>query len=133
MLANARVSRRALLALSGCAACQLCAGLFYATRVLAPDVIGDFEDGAYEYLLAGGTCLAGDLFGTYAFHEPLDVGSKIVFANAGAYALVKAHYFNGINLPSIYALRAGGDLVLEKKFSYEDFASQCGAVEHENN
>ncbi len=41
MLANARVSRRALLALSGCAACQLCAGLFYATRVLAPDVIGD--------------------------------------------------------------------------------------------
>ena len=101
--------------------------------VFAPDVIGDSEEGAYEYLLAGGTCLAGDLFGTYGFLEPLDVGSKIVFANAGAYALVKAHYFNGINLPSIYALRAGGELVLEKKFTYEDFARQCGAVEHENN
>ena len=101
--------------------------------VFVPDVIGDSEEGAYEYLLAGGTCLAGDLFGTYGFLEPLDVGSKIVFANAGAYAFVKAHYFNGINLPSIYALRAGGELVLEKKFTYEDFARQCGAVEHENN
>ena len=60
-------------------------------------------------------------------------GSKIVFANAGAYSLVKANYFNGINLPSIYALTAEGELVLEKKFTYEDFARQCGAVEHENN
>ena len=98
----------------------------------APDVIGDSEEGEYEYLLAGGTCLAGDLFGTYAFHEPLDVGSKIVFANAGAYSLVKANYFNGINLPSIYALTAEGELVLEKKFTYEDFARQCGVVEHAN-
>jgi len=99
----------------------------------SPDVIGDTEDGEYEYLLAGGTCLAGDLFGTYAFGEPLDVGSKVVFANAGAYALVKAHYFNGINLPSIYALTPHGELILEKKFTYEDFARQCGVVEHENN
>ena len=41
MLAKVHVSRRALLVLLGCAVCQLCAGLFYATRVLAPDVIGD--------------------------------------------------------------------------------------------
>jgi MFS family permease len=41
MLANVRVSRSALIVLAGCAACQLCAGLFYATRVLAPDVIED--------------------------------------------------------------------------------------------
>lgn len=99
----------------------------------SPDVIGDTEEGEYEYLLAGGTCLAGDLFGIYAFDEPLDVGSKIVFANAGAYTLVKANYFNGINLPSIYVLTAEGELMLEKKFTYEDFARQCGAVEHENN
>lgn len=41
MLANVRVSRSALVVLAGCAACQLCAGLFYATRVLSPDVIED--------------------------------------------------------------------------------------------
>ena len=41
MFADARDSRRALLVLAGCATCQLCAGLFYATRVLAPDVIDD--------------------------------------------------------------------------------------------
>ena len=99
----------------------------------APDVIGDTEEGQFEYLLAGGTCLAGDLFGTYAFNERLDIGSKVIFANAGAYSLVKANYFNGINLPSIYALTADGELVLEKKFTYEDFTRQCGAVEHADN
>ena len=98
-----------------------------------PDVIGDIDEGKYEYLLAGGTCLAGDVFGTYGFHEPLIVGSKIVFANAGAYSLVKAHYFNGINLPSIYALSAAGELILEKEFSYEDFKRQYGMVEHAHN
>ena len=98
-----------------------------------PDVIGDTEEGRYEYILAGGTCLAGDLFGTYAFDAPLDIGSRVVFANAGAYCLVKANYFNGINLPSIYALKENGELILEKKFTYEDFARQCGAVEHANN
>jgi len=41
MLANLGVSRRALLALTGCVTCQLCAGLFYASRALAPDVIDD--------------------------------------------------------------------------------------------
>ncbi len=96
-------------------------------------MIGDTEEGRYEYVLAGATCLAGDLFGIYTFDEPLDVGSKVVFANAGAYSLVKANCFNGINLPSIYALTEDGELVLEKKFTYEDFARQCGAVEHADN
>jgi carboxynorspermidine decarboxylase len=98
-----------------------------------PDVQGDTEDGAYEYILAGATCLAGDLFGIYAFNEALDVGSKVVFPNAGAYSLVKAHFFNGVNLPSVYALTDEGKFKLNKQFTFEDFARQCGAVEYENN
>ena len=32
-----------------------------------PDVAGHDDDGEYEYLLAGSTCLAGDVMGEYAF------------------------------------------------------------------
>ncbi len=92
----------------------------------SPDVVGDRDEGPHEYILAGCSCLAGDLFGEYAFDEPLQVGSRVVFANVGAYSLVKANRFNGINLPSVYALTAAGELVLTKRFTYEDFASQNG-------
>jgi carboxynorspermidine decarboxylase len=77
-----------------------------------PDV-AEHEDGApHEYILAGCSCLAGDVFGTYAFDEPLDIGSRITFTNVGAYTLVKAHTFNGIPLPSIYMLDERGELAL---------------------
>jgi carboxynorspermidine decarboxylase len=92
-----------------------------------PDVIGHRDGGRFQYILAGRTCLAGDLFGEYAFDEPLRVGSQVVFANMGAYTLVKAHMFNGVNLPTIYALTESGELVLKQRFTYEDFASRCGA------
>ena len=91
-----------------------------------PDVEGHVDGGRYTYLLAGCSCLAGDLFGVYSFHEPLNVGSRVVFPDAGAYSIVKAHMFNGINLPSIYALTAAGELVLIKRFTYGDFASHNG-------
>ena len=72
------------------------------------------------------TCLAGDVFGEYAFDEPLEIGSRVIFANVGAYTLVKAHMFNGVNLPSIYAYTTEGKLELKKRFTYEDFKSRCG-------
>jgi len=92
-----------------------------------PDIVGHDDDAPYEYLLAGCTCLAGDLFGEYRFAEPLEVGKRVVFSNAGAYTLSKAHMFNGVNLPTIYAITEGGDLVLKKGFSYADFAGKWGA------
>ena len=96
-----------------------------------PDVLGHTDDGKYSYILAGASCLAGDVFGEYAFNEPLEVGSRVVFTGMGAYTLVKANMFNGINLPSIYSLREDGELVLEKQFTYEDFASRCGVETHD--
>lgn len=92
-----------------------------------PDVIGHKDDGRFDYILAGCSCLAGDVFGEYAFDEPLEIGSKVIFENVGAYTLVKAHMFNGINLPSIYAYTSDGKLELKKQFTYEDFKSRCGA------
>jgi carboxynorspermidine decarboxylase len=91
-----------------------------------PDVLGDSEEGGHEYLLAGGTCLAGDLFGLYGFDEPLEIGSRVVFPDVGAYTTVKAHLFNGINLPSVYTLGADGRLELRRRYTYQDFVSRCG-------
>ncbi len=83
-------------------------------------------DAAHEYLLAGCTCLAGDLFGYYRFPEPLSVGDRVVFSNAGSYSLVKAHTFNGVALPSVYALTTDGELVPQGSPSYEEYAARWG-------
>jgi carboxynorspermidine decarboxylase len=66
------------------------------------------------------------LFGEYKFLEPLEIGSLVIFKNMGSYTLVKAHMFNGINLPAIYAYTLDGKLELKKKFCYEDFKSRWG-------
>ena len=91
-----------------------------------PDVVGQDGDAPHEYLLAGCTCLAGDLFGAYRFPEPLGAGDKVVFSNAGSYTLVKAHTFNGVALPSVYALTTGGELVLKSSPSYGEYATRWG-------
>ena len=92
-----------------------------------PDVL-EHDDGAEnEYVLAGSSCLAGDQMGVYGFEGRLRVGSRIVFSNVGAYSLVKAHMFNGINLPAIYSITGAGDLILRRRFTYEDFVSRFGA------
>ena len=92
-----------------------------------PDVVGQADDGRHEYILAGCTCLAGDLFGNYRFAEPLAVGSRVVFPDAGAYSLVKAHRFNGVNLPDVYIATPDGETKLRKRFSFNDFRSAVGA------
>lgn len=89
-----------------------------------PDVSGHDEDGPFEYILAGCTCLAGDVFGEYRFPQPLEVGDRLLFRNVGSYTLTKAQMFNGINLPSIYALRDAGRLELLREFGYQDYESR---------
>jgi len=97
----------------------------------SPDVAGDTNEGRYCYILAGATCLAGDVFGEYAFDTPLAVGSRVTFTGVGAYTLVKSHMFNGINLPSIYALTPAGELILHKRFDYEDFRQRLEPEKHD--
>lgn len=72
-----------------------------------PELAEHDSNGLYSFVLAGCTCLAGDLFGEYRFSEPLKVGDKLVFKNVGAYSLVKANRFNGYNLPDIYLTNTG--------------------------
>ena len=91
-----------------------------------PDVLMDVEGGQYPYIIAGSTCLAGDVFGEYAFNNPLDIGSTVVMYGVGAYNLVKAHTFNGVPLPSIYALGANGEVDLMHEFTLEEQSARWG-------
>jgi len=86
-----------------------------------PHILQETPEGQYEYRLAGCSCLSGDLFGDYRFDQALEIGSRITFKNVGAYMLVKANMFNGINLPTANILKSDETLVIEKEFSYEDF------------
>ncbi len=93
---------------------------------VAPDIMGHDDDGDHEYQLAGSSCLAGDVMGDYGFRRPLKVGSRVVLKNVGAYTMVKAHMFNGINLPAVYSISAAGELTLRRRFTYDDFLSRFG-------
>ena len=95
-----------------------------------PDVAGHSDDAPSSYILAGASCLAGDIFGEYSFCEPLAVGDRVVFENAGAYTLAKAHMFNGVDLPAIYAMHPSGTLELKQDFGYSTFVERWKATMH---
>ena len=86
-----------------------------------PEVEGSTADGAHEYLLAGSSCLAGDVFGRYRFQTPLDINNTITFTEAGAYAQAKSHRFNGINLPSVWTVGSDGKRIVHQEFDYVDY------------
>ena len=75
----------------------------------------------YAYLLAGNSCLSGDVFGEYEFAEPLKAGDKIVFGDMGSYSFAQANYFNGINFPDIAFYSKSGGVQHLKNYTYEDY------------
>jgi len=88
-----------------------------------PKVMNTSDNGKYEYRLVGCSCLSGDLYGDYSFKEPLEMGSRIIFENVGAYMQVKSNMFNGINLPASYLLQ-NNNFKLLKQYSYDSFRTR---------
>lgn len=88
-----------------------------------PELHEHQPDGRYSAILAGCTCLAGDVFGRYRFAEPLQVGDKVVFKQVGAYSLIKANRFNGYNFPDIY-LSDSVRVKRIKHYDYQDYRQQ---------
>jgi carboxynorspermidine decarboxylase len=76
-----------------------------------------------RYMVAGRSCLAGDVFGTYAFPADLREGSLIAFADAADYTIVKKNWFNGLPMPSIVIRRLDGSVDVVRTFGYEDFVN----------
>ena len=90
----------------------------------SPELLQQSPSGQYEYRLAGASCLSGDLFGDYRFETELKCGARIIFSNVGAYMSVKSNMFNGINLPSVYALTNNNELALQKCYDYADYRNR---------
>ncbi|MDD5138222.1 MAG: carboxynorspermidine decarboxylase [Candidatus Omnitrophica bacterium] len=79
--------------------------------------------GRFTYMVAGRSCLAGDVFGTYRLDRRLKVGSEIRFLDAAGYTMVKKNWFNGLQMPSIVVKRLSGSLDVVRRFSYRDFVN----------
>ena len=79
------------------------------------------KQGKFEYVIAGRSCLAGDVFGTYRFKSRLKVGSVVRIGDAAGYTMVKKNWFNGLAMPSIVVKRKSGSVRLIRRFEYKDF------------
>lgn len=83
--------------------------------------IKDTGTGHFKYVIAGRSCLAGDVFGTYNFKAKLKVGSIIKISDAGGYTMVKKNWFNGLQMPSIAVKKINNSIDLIRTFDYNDF------------
>lgn len=93
-----------------------------------PPVFGAGEPGelGHDVILAGKTCMTGDIIGEYSFPEPLKAGDRLIFGDMMQYSFVKNNTFNGTPLPDIAVLETDGSYRVVKKFAYEDFAGKLG-------
>lgn len=82
------------------------------------------KHGKYDYILAGVSCLAGDIIGEYKFNTPIQIGDKIVFSEMGAYTFAKENYFNGINHPAIVLYDQTHGFEIVKQFYYQDYEAK---------
>lgn len=74
--------------------------------------------------IGGPSCLAGDIFGDYAFDRLPTTGDRIYFEDMALYTMVKTNTFNGIRLPNLYLKTAPSAFELVRSFSYDDFISR---------
>jgi len=74
-------------------------------------------------MIAGRTCLAGDVLGEYHLEAPLRVGDQVAIADAAGYTMVKKSWFNGIAMPSIAVRRLDGTIEVVREFTYLDYES----------
>lgn len=88
-----------------------------------PMIEGESDTGAFEYIIGGMTCLAGDQIGGFRFDTPLKVGTRLKFLDMIHYTMVKTTFFNGVEHPSICLLDSNGQLKTLKNVGYENFKS----------
>jgi len=86
--------------------------------------LSEGDSGAtHEYQIAGRTCLAGDIFGTYKFPDTLNLGDLIPIADAAGYTIVQKTWFNGVPMPAIVVKRLDGKVEIVRTFNYQEYLS----------
>lgn len=86
-----------------------------------PAKIDAAGSGRFKYIIAGRSCLAGDVFGTYRFKARIKPGSIIRMSDSAGYTMVKKNWFNGLQMPSIVIKRLNGAHEVVRCFAYKDF------------
>lgn len=79
--------------------------------------------GRFKYQVAGRSCLAADIFGTYRFKTRLKIGNIVRIQDAAGYTMVKKNWFNGLTMPSIVVKRLNGSIDVIRNFEYKDFVN----------
>lgn len=77
--------------------------------------------GRFKLMIAGRSCLAGDLFGQYGLKTRLKPGDIVHIADAAGYTMVKKNWFNGLPMPAICVKRLNGRLEQVRSFGYKDY------------
>lgn len=77
--------------------------------------------GPHQIMIAGRSCLAGDVFGSYGLENQLKVGDEVRIADTAGYTMVKKNWFNGLPMPSIAVRRLDGSVELVRSFDYNDY------------
>ncbi len=79
------------------------------------------DAGPHEVMVCGKSCLAGDVFGTFRFEQPLRVGDRISIQDAAGYTMVKKNWFNGVQMPSIAIREFDGSITPVREFGFADY------------
>src|ERR1035437_356920 len=77
--------------------------------------------GRFKVMIAGRSCLAGDVFGQYSLKTRLQNGSVVRIADAAGYTMVKKNWFNGLPMPAICVRRLDGTVQTVRTFGYNDY------------
>jgi carboxynorspermidine decarboxylase len=77
--------------------------------------------GRFKVMIAGRSCLAGDVFGTYSLKTRLKPGRVVRIADAAGYTMVKKNWFNGLPMPAIRVRRLNGTVETVRSFGYKDY------------
>ncbi|MBI1218656.1 MAG: carboxynorspermidine decarboxylase [Rhodobacteraceae bacterium] len=84
------------------------------------------DEGEHEFMICGKSCLAGDIFGTFRFPAPLNVGDRLSILDAAGYTMVKKNWFNGVQMPAIAIRELDGAITVARRFGYEDYRASLG-------
>ncbi len=79
--------------------------------------------GKNQVMIAGRSCLAGDVFGCYSIKKRLKPGDVVCFGDAAGYTMVKKNWFNGMPMPSICVKRLNGKVETIRRFTYNDYVA----------
>ncbi|MBQ3174233.1 MAG: carboxynorspermidine decarboxylase [Alistipes sp.] len=88
----------------------------------------DPKDGEVEWWMGGNSCLAGDMYGAWAFDDGhiAEVGERIIFRDMIHYTMVKTTMFNGVTHPSIMLYSPERGFQTLRTFGYDDYKRRMG-------